>query len=65
MAPLPGRITRSQLHEALDALGIPHTDVRSVELDLRTVTVHQLMKPETRAEPGPGCVERVTVIPID
>jgi len=63
MAPLPARITRRKVLEALDVLGIPHTDVCVVELGLHEVTVRELMKPETKAEGDKVRVERVTVIP--
>ncbi|HWO67046.1 MAG TPA: hypothetical protein VNO31_44145 [Umezawaea sp.] len=65
MAPLPRRITRRKVLEALDVLGIPHTDVRTVELGLHEVVVRELLKPETKAEAGKGTVhvERVTTIP--
>lgn len=61
MTTLPKRITRRKVLEALDILGIPHTDVRTVELGLHEVTVRELMKPESKSE-GTH-VERVTVIP--
>jgi hypothetical protein len=63
MAQLPKRITRRKVLEALDVLGIPHTDVRTVELSLHEVTVRELMKPESKAEASTARVERVTVIP--
>lgn len=65
MAPLPKRITRQQVLQALDVLGIPHTDVRSVSVGLYEVVVRELLKPETKAETGKGVVhvERVTTIP--